>query len=548
MNRQTDELSPERRPEEGQIEGSLRPRRLEEFIGQDKLKENLSVFLAAARGRGEPLDHLLLYGPPGLGKTTIAHIVATEMGTTLHVTSGPAIERPGDLVGVLTNLEPGAVLFIDEIHRLSRPVEEILYPAMEDRKVDILIGKGPAARSIRLDLPAFTVVGATTRQGLLTGPLRDRFGIVSHFQFYDRGALFQIVTRSGRILGYSIEHEGAEEIARRARGTPRIANRLLRRVRDFAQVDGLDTITRGIADKALDALEVDHLGLDRVDRQILSAIIDKYGGGPVGLAAAPGVSPVASKPQHTLAAALADDMAAVNALIANHGEFAVPALVAKLGNPDDAEGQIQAIAALKTAAVATATELDAAQGATAIKSAALGLVTETDLAQVITAGGVALGQAVVGVLALGDVLHHGEVLEVGVGRVPETHDREVHPDDGAVLADLPAPHPAESPVSPQKHLDTLHGFAALLGGDEIGHPAPQQFLHGFQVAGGFQQMGGEGMAQHVWVHMHAQSGGAGGSGSDFLHLPGADAPPQAAGEQRRLSGQRADGTLGQPQP
>ncbi|MCB8932936.1 MAG: Holliday junction branch migration DNA helicase RuvB, partial [Chthonomonadaceae bacterium] len=222
------ELDPEAQAGELSVELSLRPRRLDEFIGQEKLKRNLAVFLEAARMRSEPLDHLLLYGPPGLGKTTIAHIVATEMGAPIHITSGPAVERPGDLVGILTNLESGAVLFIDEIHRLSRPVEEILYPAMEDSKVDIMIGKGPAARSIRLDLPRFTVIGATTRQGLLTGPLRDRFGIVSHFQFYEATALFEIIRRSSRILGYAIETEGAEAIARRARGTPRIANRLLR--------------------------------------------------------------------------------------------------------------------------------------------------------------------------------------------------------------------------------------------------------------------------------------------------------------------------------
>lgn len=281
--RDNDDLDPQRHVDDTASELSLRPRRLAEFIGQQKLKENLAVFLKAAKQRDEPIDHVLLYGPPGLGKTTLAHIIAVEMGATIHVTSGPAIERPGDLVGILTNLDPSAVLFIDEIHRLSRPVEEILYPAMEDCKVDIMIGKGPAARSIRLDVPKFTVVGATTRQGLLTGPLRDRFGIVSHFQFYDPDALHQIIKRSAGILGYAVDEKGAEEIAKRSRGTPRIANRLLRRVRDFAQVDGLKTIDPAIANKALDALEVDQLGLDRIDRTLLKSMIEKYGGGPVGL-------------------------------------------------------------------------------------------------------------------------------------------------------------------------------------------------------------------------------------------------------------------------
>ena len=264
------ELDPEENFEDRSLDLSLRPKWLSEFIGQDQLKLNLAVFLKAAQQRNEPLDHVLLYGPPGLGKTTLANIVANEMGATIHVTSGPAIDRPGDLVGILTNLDPGAVLFIDEIHRLSRPVEEILYPAMEDSKVDIMIGKGPAARSIRLDVPRFTVVGATTRQGLLTGPLRDRFGIISHFQFYNHSDLFEIISRSANILGYRIDKTGADEIARRSRGTPRIANRLLRRVRDFAQVEDLPAIDR-------------HLGLDRIDLTLLRIMIERYRGGPVGL-------------------------------------------------------------------------------------------------------------------------------------------------------------------------------------------------------------------------------------------------------------------------
>jgi Holliday junction DNA helicase RuvB len=281
--RQEPDLEPTNVEMDEPFENSLRPSKLSDFIGQHAIKESLSIFLKAAIQREEPLDHLLLYGPPGLGKTTLAQIVAYEMASQIHVTSGPAIARPGDLVGILTNLESNAVLFIDEIHRLSRQVEEILYPAMEDRKVDIMIGQGPAARSIRLDVPPITVVGATTRQGLLTGPLRDRFGIVSSFEYYDEEALCQIIQRSSEILGYKIDPGGAEELAKRSRGTPRIANRLLRRVRDYAQVWGEEMITSAAAAKALEALKVDHLGLDRLDRAILDAIITKYRGGPVGL-------------------------------------------------------------------------------------------------------------------------------------------------------------------------------------------------------------------------------------------------------------------------
>ena len=277
-----DAIDPNELPGEGD-ELSLRPRFLREFIGQDQLKGNLNVFIEAARQRSEPMDHVLLYGPPGLGKTTLAHIIANEMGAAIHVTSGPAIVKPGDLVGILTNLEEGAVLFIDEIHRLGRVVEEYLYPAMEDRKVDIMIGEGPAARSVRMEVPAFTVIGATTRQGLLTGPLRDRFGIINHFRYYEEAALFEIVKRSANILGYNIANDGAEEIARRSRGTPRIANRLLRRVRDFAQVEDLAEIHKPIVDKAARALEIDHIGLDRVDRTMLTMIIERHGGGPVGV-------------------------------------------------------------------------------------------------------------------------------------------------------------------------------------------------------------------------------------------------------------------------
>ena len=264
-------------------EGSLRPHTLTEYIGQEKAKQNLSIFIEAARRRTESLDHVLLHGPPGLGKTTLAGIIAQEMGVNIRITSGPAIEKPGDLAALLTNLNENDILFVDEIHRLNRAVEEILYPAMEDYAIDIIIGKGPSANSIRLDLPKFTLIGATTRAGSLSAPLRDRFGVTLRLELYTPEELAKIVTRSAGILNVSIEPEGAMEIARRSRGTPRIANRMLRRVRDFAQVMADGVITKSVADKALLALEVDYLGLDNVDRRMLQAIIENYGGGPVGL-------------------------------------------------------------------------------------------------------------------------------------------------------------------------------------------------------------------------------------------------------------------------
>lgn len=271
--------------EEKTFETSLRPRNFKEYVGQIRIKEKLSIFIQAARARAEPLDHCLFSGPPGLGKTSLANIIAREMDAPIKATSGPVIERPGDLAALLTNLEPGSVLFIDEIHRLSPVVEEILYPAMEDYQLDILIGQGPSAKSIKLDLPRFTLIGATTRAGLLTSPLRDRFGIVERLEFYDTGELKQILRRSAQILNVEVNEEGAMEVAQRSRGTPRIVNRLLRRVRDYAQVKGTGIIDKKNASNALDMLEVDALGFDSMDRKILRTIIEKFDGGPVGIEA-----------------------------------------------------------------------------------------------------------------------------------------------------------------------------------------------------------------------------------------------------------------------
>ncbi|GLV58199.1 Holliday junction ATP-dependent DNA helicase RuvB [Dictyobacter sp. S3.2.2.5] len=276
-------VSPNISEEEQLIEGSLRPRHLSEYVGQEKIKENLSILLEAARRRNESVDHVLLYGPPGLGKTTLCNIIAAEMGVNLRTTSGPAIEHAGDLASILTSLQPGEILFIDEIHRLARAVEERLYSAMEDFALDVMIGKGPSARSLRLNLPPFTVVGATTRVGSLTAPLRDRFGAIYRMEYYDQESLKLIVARSARILKVAADMDGIEEIASRARGTPRIVNRLLKRVRDYAQVKADGVITREVAKAALDAMEVDEIGLDQTDRNMLLTIINKFNGGPVGL-------------------------------------------------------------------------------------------------------------------------------------------------------------------------------------------------------------------------------------------------------------------------
>ncbi len=286
-------LDAEANIEDSRIEGSLRPKSLNNYIGQKKIKESLKIYIEAAKGRGESLDHLLFYGPPGLGKTTLSTIIANEMGVNIKITSGPAIEKPGDMAAILNNLQEGDVLFVDEIHRLNRQVEEVLYPAMEDYAIDIMIGKGPTARSIRLDLPHFTLIGATTRAGMLSAPLRDRFGMIHRMEYYDIDELCSIITQSAKVLDVEVDKKGALEMARRSRGTPRLANRILKRVRDFAQVRFDGRITEEVAITALDLMDVDKMGLDHTDRNLLITMIDKFGGGPVGL--------------DTLAAAIGED-------------------------------------------------------------------------------------------------------------------------------------------------------------------------------------------------------------------------------------------------